>query len=137
MIARTALGSVKSMGLFDWLGRRGQPPEAPAWEMRVEGGEVIVEDGKRIYRFSKAGARSVRIVPLGAGGQHAAGGGPGWQVAVRKTDGDVPIGRPLGSWQHARALATRLCETSGLELDELTQRMFSQVGTYTPPPPPQ
>jgi hypothetical protein len=75
--------------------------------------------------------RSVRIVPL-AGGNHHRDSRGGWQVALSRTEGDVLIGKPFGDWRTARQLAQLLCETSELPLDELTEKMFSRVGQYSP-----
>jgi hypothetical protein len=44
----------------------------------------------------------------------------------------VLMGNPLSDWQSARDLAFQVCEKAELPLDELTQRMFSRVGQFTP-----
>ena len=74
--------------------------------------------------------RCVRVVPLTQGQQHA--GGHGWQVTLRRDDGDVLVGKALPDWRPARELADQLCKAAELPLDELTQRLFSQVGQYGP-----
>jgi hypothetical protein len=124
------------MGLLDWLGRRGQTAAPRDWQVRVDGDEVLVEDGRRSYHFTLGGARFVRVVPLGVGQHGGSSASPGWQVAIRKDDGDVPIGQPFGAWQHARDLAQHLCSATNLSLDEMTERMFSRVGSFTPKDPP-
>ena len=103
------------------------------WHVRREDGHVVAEDSRgRSYRFEIAGARSVRVVPLTGGNPHG-GAGQGFQVAVRRDEGDVLIGAASLDWRAARELARQLCETAELPLDELTQRLFSQVGQYSPP----
>ena len=72
----------------------------------------------------------MRIVPLAGGNYHD--NSSGWQVAVGQPDGDVPLGKPLPDWQVARELARCVCETMELPLDELSQRLFSKVGQFTP-----
>jgi hypothetical protein len=74
----------------------------------------------------------VRIVPVGGGGSHHAAA-RGWQVTLGQSDGDVLLGTPLAEWQSARELARQVCEATQLPLDELTQRLFSRVGEFTPP----
>jgi hypothetical protein len=102
--------------------------------VRREGERIVVADGKQEYAFSPGAARTVRVVPLGvAPGHGRPQAGRGWQVAVHHDRGDVPIGRPLADWRAARDLAHRLCAASGLSLDELTERLFSQVGQVAPP----
>jgi hypothetical protein len=103
------------------------------WHVRREDGHVVAEDSRgRSYRFEIAGARSVRVVPLTGGNPHG-GAGQGFQVAVRRDEGDVLIGAASLDWRAARELARQLCETAELPLDELTQRLFSRVGQYGPP----
>jgi hypothetical protein len=121
------------VGLFDWFGRgrRGQPPNPVAWQVHRDGDDVVAEDGQGgVFRARLGGARSVRIVPLSAGSHHAATSG--WQVALAHADGDVLLGGAIGDWRSARDLAQLVCERTGLHLDELTQRMFSRVGQFTP-----
>ena len=92
----------------------------------------MAEDGRgAINRVPLAGARTVRVVPL-TGGDHHAGPGAGWQVALSRADGDVLLGKPMPDWQSARELASIVCDTARLPLDELTEKMFSRVGQYTP-----
>lgn len=125
------------MGLFDWIGRRrgdraGQPDQAAVWHVYLEGGEVVAEDGRgATLRAPLGGARGVRVVPL-TGGDHHSRAGSGWQVALARADGDVLLGKPMSDWQAARDLARMVCQTAGLPLDELTEKLFSRVGQYTP-----
>ena len=124
---------MRRVGILDWLGglrRGGTPP--PSWQVRTEAGEVVVEDGRgKVYRCPLAGARAVRVVPLTGGNPHAGpAAGGGWQVAIRREDGDVLIGSATADWRPARGLAQQLCETTGLPLDELTEKLFSQVGRF-------
>jgi hypothetical protein len=103
-----------------------------AWRAFVDGAEVVVDDGNgHEYRASTAEARSVRIVPLSAGGHHATVGD--WQVTLARPDGDVLLGKPLQDWRTARELARLVCDQTKLPLDELTRRMFSRVGQFTRP----
>jgi hypothetical protein len=122
--------------VFDWFKRRrasSPPPEPMAWEVRVESGEVVAEDGRgAVRRASLAGVRAVRVVPLGGGDHHARAGGA-WQVTLARPDGDVLLGTALPDWQSARELGRLVCERTRLPLDELTQRLFSRVGTYSRP----
>lgn len=116
------------MPLFDWL-RRGPRTVAPpiAWTVTRSGDELTVADGRgAVVKVSVRAARTVRIVPLGSGSHH--GGTSGWQVALARTDGDMLIGKPLAEWQSARELARLVCDRTELPLDELTERLFSQVG---------
>jgi hypothetical protein len=123
------------MGALDWLRRLRMPPPDPStWEVRHEGGRIVVADGKKEYAFSPGAARAIRVVPLGVGPGHGhSQAGSGWQVAVHHDRGDVPIGRPLADWRAARDFAHRLCAASGLSVDELTERLFSRVGQVGPP----
>ena len=120
------------------LGRRPaedglRPP--PVWHLRTEAGEVVAEDGRgNVHRCPLAGARRVRVVPLTRGNHHlTAGPGSSWQVTLRRDDGDVLLGPAMFDWRAARALAQQVCEITGLPLDELTERLFSQVGQFSPP----
>jgi hypothetical protein len=118
------------VGLFDWLRRKGQPAPALVWRVYREGGEVVADDGRGgSYRVAVSGARGVRIVPLTGGNPHG-GAGQGYQVALQRAEGDAPVGKPMQDWRAARELARQLCETTELPLDELTERMFSQVGQF-------
>ena len=125
------------MGIRDWLrlGRRApgtEPAPPPTWQVYRESGDVVVDEGGgKSARYPMTFARSVRVVPL-TGGQHHAGSGHGWQVTLSSGDGDVLVGKPLADWRQARDLAEKLCSATDLPLDELTQRLFSQVGQYTP-----
>jgi hypothetical protein len=124
------------VGLFDWLGRGRRGPSvgnpAVTWQVTAEGGEVVADDGRGTwFRASLQGAESVRIVPLSAGSHHSVASG--WQVALARKDGDALLGKPLADWQAARALATLVCQKTGLPLHELTERMFSRVGQFAPP----
>jgi hypothetical protein len=40
----------------------------------------------------------------------------------------------MADWRLARDLAQLVCEQAALPLDELTQKMFSRVGQYSPAP---
>ena len=103
-----------------------------AWHVYTDADEVVAEDGRGgVYRAAVAGARSVRVVPL-TGGDHHARTGAGWQVTLARADGDVLLGQPLPDWQSARELARLVCDTASLPLDELTEKLFSRVGQYTP-----
>jgi hypothetical protein len=102
----------------------------------TEGGEVVGEDGRgATYRAALAGARAVRVVPLSGGSPHAVGPAGGWQVALAYAGGDGVLGTPLADWRAARELARLVCEKTELPLDELTQAMFSRVGSFSPQPP--
>jgi hypothetical protein len=104
-----------------------------AWHVYKEGGDLVAEDGRGgVSRAPLAGARTVRVVPL-MGGNHHTGAGAGWQVALARADGDLLLGKPMPDWQSARELARLVCATASLPLDELTEKMFSRVGQYTPP----
>jgi hypothetical protein len=121
------------VGLLDWLGRRRQSASVPVveWHVYREAGEIVAEDGRGAsVRVPLSAARSVRIVPL-TGGNHHPASRAGWQVTLSRADGDVLVGKPLADWRSARQLAHLVCETSGLPLDELTEKMFSRVGQYT------
>jgi hypothetical protein len=121
------------VGLFDRLKRR--PPDAPApplavvWHVYLEGAEIVAENGSTALRVPRANARAVRIVPLMRGNHHAPGGG--YQVAIACADGDAAVGGPIQDWRSARALAQQVCAAAELQLDELTERLFSRVGTLS------
>ena len=121
------------MGIFDRFRRRHEPAEPepqPVWQVRLDGSEVVADDGRgKSYRCSIGGVRWVRVVPLMVGGHHGAAGQ--WQVALRRDDGDVLVGPAHTDWRPARALAEQLCAATQLPLDELTERLFSQVGSFT------
>jgi hypothetical protein len=121
------------VGLFDWFSRRRQQAGPLAWRVYRENAQVVVEDGRGgVFRADTWGARSVRVVPAsGRGATHGYGGGGGWQVTLSHGEGDALIGPALSDWRPARELAQLLCETLDLPLDELTERMFSQVGRYS------
>jgi hypothetical protein len=111
------------VGFWDWLRLGRRPGDVqPTWEIHIEAGDVVVNTS----RYPLTGVRSVRVVPL-MGGQHHSGS-HGWQVTLRRDDGDVLVGKAMPDWRPARDLAQRLCEATQLPLDELTQRLFSQVG---------
>jgi hypothetical protein len=46
--------------------------------------------------------------------------------------GDVLVGKPQSDWRPARELARLVCEQAGLPLDELTEKLFSRVGQFSP-----
>jgi len=116
------------VGVFDRFKRKPESP--PEWNVYREGGEVVADDGRGgTYRVELRGARSVRIVPLTHGNPHS-GSGMGYQVAVRLDSGDAPVGKPSMDWRAARELARRVCDIAELPLDELTERLFSQVGRF-------
>jgi hypothetical protein len=97
-----------------------------------DGSDIVAQDSRGAdIRVALAGARSVRIVPLTGGNQHAHIRS-GWQVALARPDGDVLLGKPLADWPSARDLAQLVCDQAALPLDELTQKMFSRVGQYSP-----
>jgi hypothetical protein len=124
------------VALFDWLRRSGRQADPPAtWNVYREGGDLVAEDGRgSVFRASLNGARSVRIVPLTGGNHHAGARGGGWQVALAHATGDVPLGKPLADWRPARELAQQVCARAELPLDDLTAKMFSRVGQYSPAP---
>ena len=122
------------MGPLDWLGRRRPSESVPplAWHVYREAGDIVAEDGRgATARVPLSGARSVRLVPLTGGNHHRDSRG-GWQVALSRSEGDVLVGEPIADWRLARQLAQLVCDSSQLPLDELTQKMFSRVGQYTP-----
>jgi hypothetical protein len=103
------------------------------WNVYQEGHEIVAEDGRGgLFRASLDGARSVRIVPLTGGNQHTDARAGGWQVALAHAGGDVRLGKPMADWRPARELARLVCARTELPLDELTERMFSRVGQYSP-----
>lgn len=121
------------MGIRDWLGgRRAQPTAAattPTWQVRVDGGELIVDNDVRhtSRRYPLHAARNVRVVPL-TGGDHHSRRQSGWQVTLGRDDGDVLIEAAMPDWRPARTLAQQVCAASGLPLDELTAGLFRQTG---------
>ncbi|HEY3064034.1 MAG TPA: hypothetical protein VGL99_34110 [Chloroflexota bacterium] len=118
------------MSLFDWLRRKREPAPPLVWHVYRDAHDIVAEDGRGgSYRVALSGARGVRIVPLTGGNPHA-GVGQGYQVAIQRVDGDAAVGKPMLDWRLARELAHQLCDTADLQLDELTQRMFSQVGQF-------
>jgi hypothetical protein len=122
------------VALFGWLKKVGpRPPDPSAWEIRRESVRMVVSDGKKEFAFEPNRESTVRLVPLGAGGAHGTASGAGWQVAVHSSLGDVPIGPPLADWRAAFTFARRLCTTAGISLDEMTERMFSQLDVADAP----
>ena len=117
--------------LFDWMRRpRPDPDQDDAtWEVRVDGDLLLIESsrGDIVFHASIAGARCVRVVPLSRGSHHVSASG--WQVALARGDGDILLGKPLSSWQRARDLARTVSEKAGLPMDELTERLFSRIGS--------
>ena len=128
------------MGLLDWF--RGRPSaggDAPpiTWHVSVQGKELVAEDNRgNQHRAPLSGAKSVRIVPLSSGNSHVVAHTRGWQVALARADGDVLVGSASADWRTARELAQRVCERTQLPLDELTEKLFSRVGQYSPPAKP-
>jgi hypothetical protein len=122
------------VALFDWLKRSSRPPDpSHVWNVYREGGDIVAEDGRGgVFRASLGGARSVRIVPLTGGNHHAGTRGGGWQVALAHAGGDELFGKPMADWRLARELARQVCARTELPLDELTEKMFSRVGQYSP-----
>jgi hypothetical protein len=116
------------------LGRRpadAQAAPTPEWHAYREAGDVVVDDGRgHTSRYPLLRVRSVRVVPLTGGQQHS--GSHGWQVTLQHDDGDVLVDKPQADWRRARDLADKVCQATDLPLDELTQRLFSQVGQYSP-----
>jgi hypothetical protein len=119
------------VALFDWIRRPRSGPAASdiAWDVRVDGGLLLVESsrGDTIFHASTAGARSVRVVPLSGGSHHVRASG--WQVALSRVDGDMLVGPPHPSWQQARDVAYAVSQETSLPMDELTERLFSRVGS--------
>lgn len=120
-----------AVALFDWIRRpRSGPGQDDAtWEVRVDGRLLLIESsrGETVFHASTAGARSVRVVPLTRGSHHVSASG--WQVALARGDGDVLLGPPLASWQRARDVAHAVSEKTSIPMDELTERLFSRVGS--------
>jgi hypothetical protein len=123
------------VALFDWLRRSGWQAAPPVvWNVYREGRQVVADDGRGgVFRASLDGARSVRIVPLTGGNHHTRGSG--WQVALAHPSGDELLGKPTADWRMARELARLVCVQTELPLDELTEKMFSRVGQYSPAAP--
>lgn len=126
-----------TVGLSDWLSRtrrRSERQPALTWTVVREGSDVVVEPSRGApLRLSLGGVRAVRIVPLSRGQQHMTQQTGGWQVTLRRDDGDLLVGEPFADWQPARALADLLMLRTELPLDELSARLFSRVGQYPPP----
>jgi hypothetical protein len=124
-----------TVGLFDWLSRsRRQRASSPiTWTVVREGAYVVVQADQRApLRLPLEAVRAVRIVPLTGGQQHVQRSGR-WQVSLHRDDGDLLVGEPFADWRPARELADLICARAGLPLDELSARLFSRVGTYSPP----
>ena len=109
------------MGAFGWPWRRGSAQSEP-WQVVREGARVRVSRGRDTGEVTLEGARSVRVVPLGGANLH--GGGQGWQVAVAKDGGDVPLGRPQADWRAALDLARRVMAAADLPMDEMSERLI-------------
>src|SRR5262245_24758784 len=119
-----------TVSLFDWIGRRSRrSPEPPAaWTVYPDGGDIVAEDGRGgVFRASFGGARSVRIIPLTGGKQHAELRG-GWQVALAHAEGDALLGKPHADWGVACELAGLVCGWAELPFVGLVVRVFSRVG---------
>jgi hypothetical protein len=94
---------------------------------------VVADDGRGdVHRAAVTGAHHVRIVPLSAGNHHSPTSG--WQVALARSEGDELLGKALPDWRSARELAKLVSQCTELPLDELTRKMFSRVGEFTPAP---
>ncbi len=115
------------MGLFDRFKR--SPPAPVTWHVYIDGADLVADNGTATFRVGRARARAVRIVPLTGGNPHTPGGG--YQVAIACADGDAPVGSPSQDWRPARDLGQQLCTIGELQFDELTERLFSRVGTLT------
>ncbi len=117
--------------LFDWIRRPRSGPDEDdvTWDVRVDGGLLLIESsqGETVFHAATAGAVCVRVVPLSRGSHHVSASG--WQVALGRGDGDILLGKPLSSWRRARDLARAVSEKTALPIDELTQRLFSRVGS--------
>jgi hypothetical protein len=127
-------GDNSTVALFDWLRRDArQADPSVVWNVYRDGADIVAEDGRGgLLRAPLSGARSVRIVPLTGGNHHANSRGGGWQVALGHSGGDALLGKPLADWRSARELARQICARTELPLDELTEKMFSRVGQYSP-----
>jgi hypothetical protein len=55
-------------------------------------------------------------------------------VTLSEAAGDTLVGKPMADWRTAQVLARLVCEKTDLPLDDLTERLFSRVGSYTPRP---
>jgi hypothetical protein len=118
------------VALFDWLTRgrrRVTSAAAVTWDVSVSSELLLVHSSRgETIQAPLGGARSVRVVPLSRGSHHSAASG--WQVTLARPEGDVLVGKPLAEWQSAHALARAVCDRTGLPMDPLTERLFSQVG---------
>lgn len=124
------------MAVFDWLNRKPAAEPRVIWTVLREGGELVVEDGRGgSTRVVIGSARNVRIVPPSAGNHQPRTYAGGWQVTLSEAAGDTLVGKPTADWRAAQELARLVCEKTELPLDDLTQRLFSRVGSYTPPRP--
>jgi hypothetical protein len=124
------------VGLFDWV-RGGRPrvtlETISTWRIAREHGALVVDfSPDRAVRLPLEGVGAVRIVPLTGGQHHLLPTTGGWQVSLQRPDGDLLVGDPMADWRVAQALAQRVCDATGLPLDELSRRLFSRVGTSSP-----
>ncbi len=94
---------------------------------------VVIGIDEKELRIAPRSARTIRVVPLGAGHYTPnAPRGEGWQVAVHRDDGDILVGPPIADGQAALTFARRLGEFAELPLDELSERMFAESNRYVP-----
>ena len=103
--------------------------------MTREGDQLTVEDGRGAsQQVALTGARFVRVVPLTGVQTHVVAATRGWQVALSQPAGDVLVGSPQADWRQALELARLVCDRAGLPLEQTTEKMFSRVGQFSPPP---
>ena len=129
-------GDNNTVGLFDWLNRKRGDASATepqtTWTVLREGDEIAVEDGRGgTWRVAIGRARNVRIVPMMGSNPHPGAPAGSWQVTLAQADGDALVGKAQVDWRVAEALARLVCERTQLPLDEMTERMFSRVGTFS------
>jgi hypothetical protein len=116
------------VGAFDWLKRK--QPTPLVWRVYRDGSDLVVDDSRgNSSRVPLSHATAVRVVPLSSGSHH--GVGLGYQVAIVFASGDAAVGKPILDWRDARGLADEVCRVVELPLDELTQKLFSRVGSFT------
>jgi hypothetical protein len=47
--------------------------------------------------------------------------------------GDAVLGQPMADWRAALAIGRQVCQQADLPFDELTERLFSRVGSMSQP----